>query len=113
MTAVLLSDDLLDKDNTERPNVNYCRLSGPWASLSMGSLPLRVWIEILGQVEVEALGHTIDPCCRAQMGLGIIGPYISPPLIRVWLLGNESRNWKSNGYPYNPTGTFGDDSRDQ
>ena len=68
-TAVLLSGDLPDKDNTERPNVNYCRLSSPWVSLSMGSLPLQVWIEILGRVEVEALGHTIDPCCRAQMGL--------------------------------------------
>ena len=73
----MLGDDLPDKDNTERPNVNYCRLSGPWASLSMGSLPLRVWIKILDRVEVQALGHTIDPCCRAQMGLGIIGPYTS------------------------------------
>ena len=33
----------------------------------MGSLPLRVWIEILGRVEVEALGHTVDPYSGAQM----------------------------------------------
>ena len=79
----------------------------------MGSLPLRVWIEILGQVEVEALGHTVDKCSRAQMGFGITSPYISPPLIRVRLLKNELRNWKSSGHLYNPRGAFWDDSRDQ
>ena len=43
----------------------------------MGSLPLQVWIEILGRVEVEALGHIVDPYSGAQMGLGITGPYNS------------------------------------
>ena len=64
-------------------------------------------------MEVEALGHTVDPYFGAQMGLGITGTYISPPLIRVRLLGNESRNWKSNSYPCNPMSAFWDDSRDQ
>ena len=67
MTTVLLGADLPGKDNTERPKVNQSQLSGPWASLRMGSLPLRVWIEILGRVEVEALGHTVDPYSGAQM----------------------------------------------
>ena len=41
----------------------------------MGLLPLQVWIEILGRVEVETLGHTVDPYFGAQMGLGITGLY--------------------------------------
>ena len=41
----------------------------------MGSLPLQVWIENLGRMEVEALGHTVDPYSGAQMGLGITGTY--------------------------------------
>ena len=46
----------------------------------MGLFPLQVWIENLGRMEVEALGHTVDPYSGAQMGLGITGTYISPPL---------------------------------
>ena len=41
----------------------------------MELLPLQVWIEILGRVEVKALGHTVDPYFGAQMGLGITGMY--------------------------------------
>ena len=52
----------------------------------MGSYLLWVWTRILGGVKVEALGHIVDPCSKAQMGLGIKGLYISPPLIRVRLL---------------------------
>ena len=26
-------------------------------------------------MKVEALGHNVDPCFKAQMGLGIMGPY--------------------------------------
>ena len=26
-------------------------------------------------MKVEVLGHTVDPCSKAQMGLGIMGPY--------------------------------------
>ena len=55
--------------------MNQSRLSGPWPSLSMGLLLLQVWIDNLGRMEVEALGHTVDPYSGAQMGLGIMGTY--------------------------------------
>ena len=41
----------------------------------MGSLPLQVWIDNLGWMEVEALGHTVDLYSGAQMGPGITGTY--------------------------------------
>ena len=29
----------------------------------------------MGRLKVEVLGYTVDPCSKAQMGLGVIGPY--------------------------------------
>ena len=31
----------------------------------------------MGWVRVEVLGHIVDPSSKAQMGLGIMGPYIN------------------------------------
>ena len=36
----------------------------------------------LRKKEVDAMGHTVESGCKAQLGLGITMPYISPPLIR-------------------------------
>ena len=57
----------------------------------MGSLLLQVLIDNLGWMGVEALGHTVDPYSGAQMGLGITGTYISPPLIRFREAEHESK----------------------
>ena len=49
----------------------------------------------LGLGESRGLGHTVDLCFKAQMGLGIMGLYISPPLIRVWLSGTNQGTRKA------------------
>ena len=40
LEIVLLGAELPDKYNAEGLKLNYSQLSGPWASLSMGLLPL-------------------------------------------------------------------------
>ena len=43
----------------------------------------------LRKKEVDAMGHTVESESKAQLGLGITMPYISPPLIRVRLSGTN------------------------
>ena len=43
----------------------------------------------LRKKEVDAMGHTVESGSKAQLDLGITVPYISPPLIHVWLSGTN------------------------
>ena len=61
------------------------RSLGFWTTLNLGSKLLWVWSRILGGTEVRPLGHTVDPCSKAQMGFDIMGPYsYQQVLVQEW-----------------------------